>query len=673
MTLFTIKSRLCKMRFWSWVLVNTNRTIGALCLILALTVSGTSASASQSEWRGDAGIAEMRLLSAVSATGALDELPLALEFRIAPGWKIYWRTPGEAGLPPSIDLGQSPEAGLIAKIAWPLPKRFNVFGFDNYGYETHVILPLTLQGHQPGGLVQIVAQVEALACSDICVPVTANLDLIVPDGPALASQHASSIAQFAAKVPRMADASGRAASGRGLAVVATYLDEGHLVVRLAPGAPPIDDIFIEGFDGVAFKAPVPAGDGYWIPVTLAKGMDFTGGSAVMTVAGGGEMAEFNITITPKPAPEKTTNLSLLVFGIAFLGGVILNLMPCVLPVLALKLSSVLHMTGRSRSHIRLGFLAGAAGIITSFVILALALALLREAGGTVGWGIQFQNPVFLGIMIVLLGLFALNLADFIPIPLPRFIAALAAPSHSGGAVHGLFGDFLAGMLATILATPCSAPFVGTAVTLALTGSTTSLFGIFLAMGIGLATPWVMVALFPATLRLLPRPGAWMVWLKRLLALLLLATIIWLGGIMATLLDEDSAEKVGASTTSSRIAWESFAPEAVSAHVAEGRSVFIDVTADWCITCKANKALVLNQASVADRITSGQDEGRLVAMQADWTRPDPQIAAFLASHGRFGIPFDIVYGPARPQGVLLPELLTSQAVLEALELVQNTPK
>ena len=651
--------------------------IMAVCLLIGLHIS--AAAASQSAWQGESDIVRVRMVSAVAATGNLDQLPLGLEFEIAAGWKIYWRTPGEAGLPPSLDLGNSPTMGLDAAIRWPMPKRFDVFGFDNFGYEQHVILPFDVDGHVAGAAVQIAGQIEALACSDICVPVEAKLELALPDGPATASPHARQIAQFAAQVPRRALAGERSASGPNLAIEDVRIDRGDLLVRFAAGAPPVDDIFVEGFDGTAFKAPIAEGRVYRIPVTAAKGIQFNGGPAVVSVVAGDEMAEFNVIIGPSgPSAAATTKpdggMVMLTLGIAFLGGLILNLMPCVLPVLALKLSTVLGMTGRSRTEVRLRFLAGAAGIITSFLILALALVLVRQAGGQIGWGIQFQNPVFLGIMIGLLGIFALSLVDFITIPVPRFAAVLARPSGPTGGT-GLFGDFLAGMLATILATPCSAPFVGTAVTVALTGSTASLFGIFLAMGFGLAAPWIGVAIFPASIGVLPRPGPWMIWMKRVLALFLVATMVWLGTILLSLLGPEplsGSALNGQGGDTQRVTWQVFNPDDINQLVADRKTVFVDVTADWCITCKANKAFVLDRGAVAARMQSLQDAGELALLQADWTAPDADIAAFLASHGRFGIPFNIVYGPSAVNGIVLPELLTGNVVLEALERAGKTP-
>jgi suppressor for copper-sensitivity B len=218
-------------------------------------------------------------------------------------------------------------------------------------------------------------------------------------------------------------------------------------------------------------------------------------------------------------------------------------------------------------------------------------------------------------------------------------------------------SFFTGVLATALATPCSAPFVGTAVGFALARGPVEILAIFLALGLGLAAPYLAIAAAPELVRLLPRPGRWMRWLKGLLGITLLGTAIWLISIIGV-----QTGLLSGSTNGDRIAWTKFDEGAIAAQVADGKTVFVDVTADWCLTCQANKNLVLARGPVAARL---QDEG-IVAMKADWTNPDPAISAFLERHGRYGIPFNIVYGPAAPSGLKLPELLTDDAVLNALD-------
>jgi len=413
-------------------------------------------------------------------------------------------------------------------------------------------------------------------------------------------------------------------------------------------------------------------------------------------------------VADKPAPTAAGVMVQFwtVIALAFLGGLILNLMPCVLPVLAIKLAAIIEASGQSRGFVRLRFGAGAMGILSSFAILAAGLAALRLAGGQIGWGIQFQSPVFLAMMLLVLGLFTLNMLDRFFLPIPAFLQASFCGNgqNASGQTRPavLFGDFMAGMLATLLATPCSAPFVGSAVTVALTGDMVQLFAVFMAMGAGLAAPWGLIVLFPALVGFLPRPGHWMVWLKRGLAGLLIATMVWLGWLLQTVQGGLAAllllgligfvllavllrQKIGILLASAGLfaglaflpapaivapqvnglVWQVWSDDASASARAEGKLVFVDVTADWCITCKANKALVLEAAPIGPMLAALVEDDKLVMLKADWTRPDPRIAAFLASHDRFGIPFNIIYGPTAPEGILLGELLRADMIEKAL--------
>ena len=694
-------------------------------MALLLVMLGSAAplhAASQSNmatgaWVGDPAYGEVRLVSAVSAMGNLQELPLGLEFRLAPGWKIYWRTPGEAGLPPTLDLQMANGAPLQSQIEWPVPKRFNAFGFDNFGYADAVILPVAVRGYDRGAALQIRGQIEALVCSDICVPLAGALRLDLADGPAEPSSMAMVIAQFAAKVPRIDALSP-------IKIATAWQSGSQLKIGFAATSQPVTEVFVEGPAGIAFKQPVFAnniavidveGDlktplaGQTVDLTVIAGDDFTTQSII--VAKDAPLAGSFAAGKPMPTDAGAMAQFWTVIGFAFLGGLILNLMPCVLPVLAIKLAAIIEASGQSRGFVRLRFGAGAMGILSSFAILAAGLAALRLAGGQIGWGIQFQSPVFLAIMLLVLGLFTLNMLDRFFLPIPAFLQA--SFRGDGQNTNGqntnqqarpaiLFGDFMAGMLATLLATPCSAPFVGSAVTVALTGDMAQLFAVFMAMGAGLAAPWGLVVLFPALVGFLPRPGHWMVWLKRGLAGLLIATMIWLGWLLQTIQGGPAAllllgligfvllailcrQKIGillagaglfaglaflpapaiVAPQANGLVWQVWSNDASAAARAEGKLVFVDVTADWCITCKANKALVLETAPIAPMLAALVDDGKLVMLKADWTRPNPRIATFLASHDRFGIPFNIIYGPKAPEGVLLGELLSADMVENAL--------
>ena len=303
----------------------------------------------------------------------------------------------------------------------------------------------------------------------------------------------------------------------------------------------------------------------------------------------------------------------------------------------------------------------AAGIITSFLLLSAFLQILRQFGQQIGWGIQFQSPLFLGILFIVTAIFTLSLFDIVTFRTPAFVQKLMPRrTHDTSAAttqNHLIHDFGAGMLATLLATPCSAPFVGTAVSFALSQSDAVLYGIMFMMGVGLALPWLVFAIFPHLITYLPRPGQWMVRLKQILGLIMALTVLWVASLLAGSL----GYRVDISSQQSTIDWQTFDLGELDTLRASDRLIFVDVTADWCITCKANKTLTLETGEAISLFTSQN----VTMIQADWTLPDDDIARFLASHQRFGIPFNIVYGPSARQGIILPEILTLADIEKAL--------
>jgi len=391
-------------------------------------------------------------------------------------------------------------------------------------------------------------------------------------------------------------------------------------------------------------------------------------------------------------------------SLAFLGGLLLNLMPCVLPVLSLKLLSVVSHGGKQSGIVRKGFFASAAGIFVSFIILGTLVVILKVAGQTIGWGIQFQQPFFLVFMALLVVVFTANVWGFLDFKLPAF-----SNFNNVSTKQGILGHFVTGIFVTLLATPCSAPFVGTAVGFALARGHFEIYTIFSVLALGLAFPYLLVAIFPALTNWIPKPGAWMVTLRRVLGVFFLATAFWLVAVldkqtgrtssiitiiflMALLIIfyfralatqtirkilTASAVLIGItvfvvtsrfSEMPSRLVpttpknWVVFDPTMIEKHLAAGRKVFVDVTADWCISCKVNKFFVLD-TPVIKALLKDQN---VIATQADWTRPDPKISTFLEKFVRYGIPFDVVYGSNFPNGDVLPEILTKESVISAIE-------
>ena len=628
-----------------------------MMFMMAALFASLSASAAESEWiKTD--FAKIRLISASETAGQSNSLTAALDIWLEEGWKTYWRTPGDAGLAPQIFITQPSNLGLVADIAYPLPKRFALFGLDTFGYSERVILPLSLRWDGEGGGLTMSAMIESLICSDICVPVTGALSLNLPEGPARPSIYAQEIARAQAGVPRQREAD--------FTLSIANQETGDLRISFANEII-VEDVFIESLSdrakGLSFGAPQKEANGqYLIPQTAGQERLAVGDDLRLTIDAGQEFYESKTHIADgvvNALDEQSGHSSLPIWLIAFLGGLILNLMPCVLPVLSIKISSIMQMAGTTALSIRKRFIASAVGIVTSFALIALFLQILRQAGHQIGWGIQFQSPVFLAVMAIVMGIFTLSLFDLVHLRIPQFASRLAASTSSTGKNQdqSLVYDFAAGMLATLLATPCSAPFVGTAVSFGLSQSDGALYGTLLMMGAGLAAPWLLFALFPAFISALPRPGAWMVKLKYGLGLLMFGTFLWIMSLFV-----QAAGIINFETNKGAIEWQVFEETKLAQLIDEEKIIFVDITADWCITCKANKALVLNTKAARDLFSASN----VVMMQADWTLPDERISAFLARYERFGIPFNIIYGPNAKEGVILPEILTYDALERALK-------
>lgn len=663
--------------------------------------------------------AQARLLSGVTTAGlagAAQAIPLGLEFKLAKDWKLYWRTPGDAGYPPRIDWSGSTNLGR-AEFAWPVPQRYTIFGLTTYVYQDAVILPLSITPETPGEPVLLRGKLEYLLCDKICIPYEGDLALDLPAGAAEPTDHAKSIAGFAAKVPRVIGDAG--AETRLVVEHAALTPEsgGVMLEILARADRPFGtpDAIVEGPATLSFGAPqeISLSDGgrlalLRLPVGVAGKRDATGAvpeapTLTVTLLDGERAIEQDVSAPLSDGHAPARLLAML--AVALLGGLLLNLMPCVLPVLSLKLMGAVRAAGYAPRELRLSFLATAAGILVAFLGLAGVAIALKAGGLAVGWGIQFQQPIFLAGMAFVLTLFACSLWGVFAIRLPGGVLTAANAACDGKA---LAGAFFTGVFATLLATPCSAPFLGTAVGFALTRGPGEIVAIFAALGLGLAAPYLLVAAVPKLARLLPRPGRWMVWFCRVLALALAATAFWLLTVLAaqagsgaailcglllvgvsavltlgcaardrSLLRRAAWPAVGLLAVAlavvslsakpetgraavSDLAWQPFDRVQIINAVATGKTVLVDVTADWCATCQVNKKLVLDRGDVRAAIASGE----VIAMRADWTRPDAAISGYLAGFGRYGIPFNVVYGPAAPGGLVLSELLTEREVLAA---------
>lgn len=631
-------------------------------------------------------------------------LAAGLDLNMAEGWKTYWHTPGEVGTPPRVDWSGSTNIAEI-DFQWPAPERFTSFGIQNFGYHGEVVFPLRITLKQPGVATRLHAAVSLLVCSEICVPEDFVLTLDLPQGSGIDQTSADRIGRFVDKVPQEAPVA-RITSAQ------FHVDDAARSLTIAlrsTKAFDAPDIFPEAGDGVAFGAPdIRLGDDgslLWAQLPILSSVPSEAPLITVTDGADGAYTVPTTSVTRAPAPpfrlatQRTRAGKLVgIAALAFLGGLILNAMPCVLPVLSIKLSTVLRHDPQDGPRIRRGFLAAAAGVITFMWGLAAVLYGLKWAGVSVGWGVQFQNPVFLAVLIVVMTVFTGNLLGAFEISPPSRLQTRMA--NSGG------GDFATGLFAAVMATPCSAPLLGTAIAFALAGRGLDIAVVFMALGLGLALPYLLVAAWPGMVTRLPKPGRWMLLVKAGLGLMLLATLGWLVWVMSGVAGARtalivlalamavtgllslkrmspgrrlssaallaglalvaahmvSAPEATPVPTNGALAWQSFARAEIARQVSNGKVVFVDVTADWCLTCKANKALVLER----DPVRTALSADGITLMQADWTRPDDAISRYLESFDRYGIPFNAVYGPAAPEGIVLSELLTTQSVLKALD-------
>ncbi|MGR5185816.1 protein-disulfide reductase DsbD family protein [Photobacterium damselae] len=629
-----------------------------------------------------------------------------LEVKLDKDWKTYWRSPGEGGTAPSINWELSSNLNSV-DWHWPLPKRYEFLGVETLGYKHDVIFPMTFHLDDMNKPVFLSGKLTMSSCTSICVLTDYELSLdfnpekLVPSVDAMVLYNKGN-----SLVPKPSTA---------VELTQVSYDEAKKIVSIvatnkAGWTNP--DVFVDGqskpvkqtsfltpkidVSGEQLIAQVPVSSWFGTPKLVGEPLS-------VTITDKDIAVELSKVADNKPVIALQNDSLLKVIGLALLGGLILNIMPCVLPVLGMKLSSVISAKGLERRQIRAQFIASALGILVSFWLLAGFLALLKVSGQALGWGVQFQSPWFIGAMMIITGLFAANMLGLFEIRLSSNTNTWLATR--GGNSYG--GHFVQGMFATLLATPCSAPFLGTAVAFALGANYLTLFAIFTALAVGMAAPWLLIALFPQLANALPKPGIWMNTVKTIFGLMMLVTSLWLLSLMANFFSLKIVIVIGVialalllsqlwrikgkratlltvgfliivtaigliigSLTADKWAkplpqdhhWTPLNVEQIKQDVAQGKTVFVDVTADWCITCKANKVGVILQ----EPVYSALDQENIVLMRGDWTKPSDYVTNFLQSHGRFGVPFNIVYGPEAPNGIELPVILTSEQVLDALK-------
>jgi thiol:disulfide interchange protein DsbD len=720
----------------------TLRLITAVLAWLALTASAASAQGPARPMPGvpvQTGHVELQLLSADTVAAPGETAWVALSQSIAPGWHTYWRNSGDAGQPTQIVWSLPPGATVGAPV-WPTPRRMREASLMTYGYQGQVVTAIPVhiaKSVPPGTVLTLTARVDLLVCKDLCIPEGADLAVQLPVGDAVEQDPTTGrkITDALLAAPKPAPFNAAAKVEHGMLELAFT---GPVLKRLDPTGAYFFPDDPKALDEPSRQAVERGPTGFTLMVKAGPGAanglsrPLTG---VLSVAG----HAFEVSARPGPLPAGASGLGavpsadeapapkakpagvalgfLAALGLGLLGGVVLNLMPCVFPVLAIKAAALARVAGHGKAHARAHGLAFAVGVVLTFVLLAAGLIGLRAAGQAVGWGFQLQSPpVTAGLSLLMLAV-ALNLSGV-------FEAGLSAQRAAGQVAtgNGLAGAFGTGVLAVLVAAPCTAPFMAVAIGYALTASAPLALCVFAAMGVGLALPFAILSFSPALLNRLPRPGAWMQTLRHVLAFPMYGAAAWLTWVFAQQLGAEAlgvlfaaavalafalylfggaqrreadgaagvvvgllaagvftaaavflaavaasapAQGQGAVASSEvdrSLAAEPYSPTRLAELRSQGRPVFVNFTAAWCVTCKVNERVALSQPEVKAAFA----RTHTAYLVGDWTRRDATIARTLAEHGRAGVPLYLLYSPGTDQPQVLPQILTPDTLVRALQ-------
>ncbi len=649
-----------------------------LLLVLILALTATAHAAESPPHRTPRAVAS--LISDTDAVAPGVPYHLALRLQIAPGWHSYGLNPGDAGVPPALDW-TLPPGTTTGAIAWPAPHREREGDVMTFAYTGDTLLSVPATGPGPVKL-----HASWLVCQNICVPEEADFSLDLPAGTPAPSAEAPLFDAARATLPRPSP------------YPATISPDGVLHIAGNDLAAAHDAFFIPDTpDLIAPAAPQTLRtDPTGLTLALTKGDAFKPQTDIPGVLlltdGGGQPSALALTARPGSVAAVTPLWQALAF--ALLGGLILNLMPCVFPVLAMKAFAIAKLSAGNRAVARAQAGAYTLGVLISFATIGFGLILLRALGQSAGWGFQFQSPLFVAGMAWVLFAVGLNLSGVFTIAL-----GIEGAGQFLTLKRGLGGSFASGVLAVLVATPCTAPFMGVAIAAALTAPPLETLAVFSAMGLGLAAPTAVLALIPGIGRLLPRPGAWMEMFRQALAFPMYAAAVWLiwvlsqqagpNGVLAAL---SGCVLIGLSawllrlrsrlgrglaalavlaclalvpllrTAPAEATADTYSPARLASLRDAGKPVFLNMTAAWCVTCLVNERVALETTKVRDAFTAAG----VTVLKGDWTRQDPSITAFLQAQGRDGVPLYVFYPAGGKAPVILPQILTEADVIKAVK-------
>ena len=670
-------------------------------LILSLLLLTKAAFGLTSEWsQGD--MSKVRLISPFSNNNNQDQIILGLQYSMEPGWKTYWKSPGDGGFPQTLIWDGSKNVKEIT-LQWPKPKEFEILGLRSIGYENDVIFPLIIDIKDKTKITNLDISINYLVCKDICIPGNARIFLDFPPGSANTTEFYYLVEKAISSLP----VNNKEISFINNFKTKAYVNQDNILLEVKAetnlnfnnpeifihtpfGLPVINSIIDYSLDykslsaSFNFDKKLITDENFIIEVLLIdKNHNFSFIDNIELE----ESNKFNLSQNP----------ILFYILVSLVGGLILNLMPCVLPVLSIKIMSVLK---NDIKEARISFISTSCGIVFSFVALGLVLLVLKQLGISISWGMQFQQPYFLVMISAVIFLFMMNMFDQFEFKIPKFISSSKFINKN---VNSYSHDFFNGFFATLMATPCSAPFVGTAVTAAFTQSPAILLTIFFFLGLGMSTPYLLICFFPQLVSYLPKPGIWMKYLKYFLGFLLFLTTLWLSNILLnffnfyfifssillliiliyrkkliylnnpisfivlllflslptfSFFEQNEESKLDKE-------WKNFSSIKINELIKEN-IVFVDITADWCATCQFNKVNVLN----SDKIKNLFSTNKVILVRGDWTKPNKNINKFLNNYNRFGIPFNAFFSSSYPEGLILSELLSEKEINNAINIIKK---
>lgn len=741
--------------------------VGRIVLLVGMMLGGSSGHSAQ-ETSPKKHHTQVRLLADVESLQPGSAFTVGVVMTMDAGWHTYWQNGGEAGLPTQI-AWQLPSGFTAGEIQWPLPHKYNESGdVLTYGYENETMLLVTIT--PPKRLaagttyVTLKAKVSWLECEKLCVPGSADVALTLPvHASAPKAAHAEMFARYRAMVPQpLPTAPGFAFKTETRNSTITFVLAADVGKRFVIVHDAVPDFYPHGHDSISFgrttvqannttvslTIPVMALEQVAGPLTMSgvliyqlEGEEKKAGSVEIVLprefcasirregehvpSTSGSILDRRFTSIPPAYADQPLLLYVL---FAIIGGLLLNIMPCVLPVIGLKVFGLMRMAGDAPQRIRKMGWVFSLGILSSFLVLAILVVLLKTAGEQVGWGFQFQEPLFVIAMSTIVFAFGLSLFGVYDINVPLLFSLASTTPTATNERKGYGASFTEGVFATILATPCTAPFLGSAMGFAFSQSATVILLLFACVALGMALPYLILTMKPNWMRFLPKPGEWMITAKHIMGFLMMATLVWLlkilgsqlgmeavvwtsafllcvafacwligrfatlsvsrGGRLAVwagavgvvafgyslfvadvlkarhVLVDPTATTEHAFTPSADngIAWQPFSLEKLEGYLRDQRPVFLDFTAEWCLTCKVNEKTVLADSDVIAAIR----EKNVIAMKADWTNRNETITRLLQTFGRSGVPLYVLFPAGKPdQPIVLPEVITSGIVLEAL--------